>query len=108
MGVKKPLASYAVAVILSGLWLPLSATAGDSAAFEQKIKAAVAAEKAASSVGGEWRDTGQLIKDAEAAAKAGDYDKAITLAEEARRQGELGYKQAMADKNAGLPDYLKP
>lgn len=107
MGVKKPLASCAVAVILTGLWVPLSATAGDSAAFEEKMKAAVAAEKAASSVGGEWRDTGKLITDAEAAAKAGDYDKAITLAEEARRQGELGYKQAKAEKSAGLPDYLK-
>ena len=107
MGVKKPLATCALAAILGGLWVPVQATAGDAAAFEDSVKAALAAQKAASSVGGEWRDTGKMIKGAQEAAKAGDYDKAMTLAEQARRQAELGYKQALAEKNAGLPPYLK-
>jgi len=107
MGVNKPLATCALAVILGGLWVPVQATAGDAAAYEKTMKAALAAQKAAASVGGEWRDTGQMIKDAEAAAKAGDYDKATKLAEEARQQGELGHKQALAEKKAGMPAYLK-
>ena len=106
MGVKKCLATCALAVILGGLWVPLQATAGDAAAFDDTMKAARAAQKAANSVGGEWRDTGKMIKQAEEAAKAGDYDKAMKLADHARRQGELGNKQALAEKDAGLPSYL--
>ena len=107
MGVKKSLATCSLAVILGGLWIPVQATAGDAAAFDNTMKAAIAAQKAANSEGGEWRDTGKLIKQAKEAATAGDDDKAIKLAEQARRQGELGYKQALAEKNAGLPPYLK-
>jgi hypothetical protein len=108
MGIKKSLATCALAAILGGLWVPTQATAGENAAvYEQAIEAARAAQKAAASVGGEWRDTGKLIKEADAAAKAGDYGSAIRLADEARQQGELGYEQALTQKDVGLPPYLK-
>ncbi|MGD9000531.1 MAG: LysM peptidoglycan-binding domain-containing protein [Granulosicoccaceae bacterium] len=70
---------------------------GPSAA-EQACAAAEAARKKAKSVGGEWRDTGKIIKKAEAAMKAGDDAKAIKLCDQARRQGELGYAQALAEQ----------
>jgi nucleoid-associated protein YgaU len=64
-------------------------------AAEAAIAAADAALKKAASVGGEWRDSRKILKKAEAALKKGDYAKAIKLANQARRQGELGYAQAM-------------
>ena len=33
----------------------------------------------------------------------GEYAKAVELATTARKQGELGYQQAMGQKNAGIP-----
>ena len=47
-----------------------------------------------------------MIKDAEEAGKAGDFAKGIKLANEAQKQGELGYDQAMKEKGAGFPDYM--
>jgi nucleoid-associated protein YgaU len=67
-------------------------------AGEKACAAAEAARKKAKSVGGEWRDTGKIIKKGLAALKAGDEAKAIKLCEQARRQGELGYAQALAQK----------
>lgn len=58
--------------------------------------------KKARSIGGEWRDTKkQYIKNAKAAASKGDFKLAIKLAREAKFQAEMGYKQAMSQKNAG-------
>lgn len=75
---------------------------------EKAIAAAEAARKKAASVGGEWRDTGKMIKKAQAAMKAGELDKAVEIANKAARQGELGYTQAMAEVNAGFPSYMHP
>ncbi len=66
------------------------------------ISAAVAAKKKAASVGGEWRDIGKMIKQAEKLAKEGKTEKAIKLAETAKKQGELGYEQMVSQKNVGL------
>ena len=90
-----------------------------------KYKALLASTTAivdkAASVGGEWRDTrwnkskfvkytapddGTTIKSsymgaAAEAAKHGDYEKAIEFLETAKFQGEMGYRQAMEQKNAG-------
>lgn len=52
----------------------------------------------------EWRDTGKLIKKAEAAAKDGDFGKAVKLANKAKEQSTLALAQAEAQKNAG-PNY---
>jgi hypothetical protein len=89
-----------------------AATAGDAsggpdqAALDKAVADAQAARKKAASVGGEWRDTAKMIKDAEEAGKAGDFAKGIKLANEAQKQGELGYDQAMKEKGAGFPDYM--
>jgi len=75
---------------------------------EETIAAAESARKKAASVGGEWRDTGTMIKSAEAAMKTGEYAKALELATKAKHQGELGYAQAMAEADADFPSYMKP
>lgn len=107
MDVRKHLAAYALAA-LTGLGLSAQALAqADAAEYEKMIRAAQAAQKTADDAGGEWRDVGKLIKAAEEAAKTGAYGKATALANRARQESELGYKQALAEKNAGLPDYLK-
>lgn len=85
-----------------------NAVAGDQAAeFAAAISKAESAQKKASSVKGEWRDTGKIIKKAKAAAKKGDYTNALKLANDAYRQGELGYQQAISQKDAGFPAYMR-
>ncbi len=84
-----------------------AAEADPAAAFKQAIEKADTARKKAASVKGEWRDTGTIIEKAKAAAAKGDYHKAMQLANTAYRQGELGYQQAMEQKNAGFPSYMR-
>jgi hypothetical protein len=72
----------------------------------EAIAAAEAARKKASSVKGEWRDTGKFIKEAEDLAKSGDFAAAIALAEKAKRQGEMGYEQAIREQGATFPTYM--
>ena len=105
MDVKKHLAACALAAV-TGLGLSAQVHA-DAAEYETMIRAAEAAQKTADEAGGEWRDVGKLIKAAKAAADSGAYGKATALANKARQQSELGYKQALAEKNAGMPDYVK-
>jgi len=62
-------------------------------AAELAIKAAKDAYKKAKSVGYAWRDTGKIIKKAEAALKKGDEKTALKLANKARFQGEAAVKQ---------------
>jgi outer membrane biosynthesis protein TonB len=80
---------------------------GSSAEAEKAIAAAELARKRAASIGGEWRDTGSIIKEAEQAAASGRYADAVKLADQAKRQGDLGYEQAIHGKNAGFPSYMK-
>lgn len=85
---------------------PFSALAVEKADVEAAITAADEARKKAASVGGEWRDTGKMIKGAKKALEEGDLDKAMGLASKAKDQGELGYAQAMDQKDAGFPAYM--
>lgn len=81
---------------------------GDKQAEAQAlIAAAEAARKKAASVGGEWRDTAAMIKNAETLAGAGELDEAIKAAAAAKFQAERGYEQAVAEKGADLPDYMR-
>lgn len=73
----------------------------------QAIADADAARKKAASVAGEWRDTGKMIKKAKGLVAKGDFSAAIKLAGKAQQQGELGYDQAVAQKQLRLPSYLK-
>ncbi len=90
---------------VSALALALAMSAAfakaDKATYMKTFAEAKMWQKKAASVGGEWRDIGKFLKQAEAAAKKGDYDTAVKLAAKARFQGEMGYKQALEQKNAG-------
>lgn len=57
------------------------------------IDDAKAANEEAKAAGAEWRDTADLIAEAEAALAAGDTGKAIQLANEARQQAENALQQ---------------
>ena len=77
------------------------AGSADAASAKAAIAAAEAAVKKAAKVGGEWRDSKKkFIKKAKAAASKKDYAKAIKLANKAKFEGEAGYAQAMAEKDA--------
>lgn len=84
-----------------------AAEADPAAQAAAAIEQAEAARKKADSVGGEWRDTAKLIKQAQAAAKEGNHAEAIKLANTAYREGELGHQQALSQKGADFPAYLK-
>lgn len=78
----------------------------DKAALDKAIADAEAARKQAASVDGEWRDTADMIKQAEEAGAVGDFAKGLKLANEAQKQGELGHAQALREQGAGFPDYM--
>jgi hypothetical protein len=79
----------------------------DAAMAADAIAKAEAARKQAASVNGEWRDTGKFIKQAQGAAKAGEYDKAVKLAKKAEQEGRLGYEQQVSQRELKIPSYLK-
>jgi len=54
----------------------------------------------AASVGSEWRDTRKFIDDAKKALEKNDLDTAKKLAKKAKKEGDLGYEQGVAAKNA--------
>lgn len=70
------------------------------------IEAAEAARAKAAGVGGEWRDVGKMLQEAQNLAKAGEFDSAIELAATAKFHSERGYEQAMAEQGADFPDYM--
>jgi len=78
-----------------------AAPVADQASAEKAIADAKSANAEAKKMGHEWRDTGKIIKQAEAALAAGDYQKAMDLADKARRQGENAQQQAR-EQNAKL------
>jgi hypothetical protein len=84
--------------IFSGAYLS-TANAADAVAA---IAAAKDAQKQANSVGGEWRDTGKMIKKAEKLLKEGKTEEAAKLAQEAEAQGMLGYMQATSQTSDNL------
>ena len=87
MNVIKLFRTATLALAMAGLSAG-SLQAGDvkAAEFSAAIEKAETARKKAASVGGEWRDTGKMIKKAKAAAKNGDYDKAIIAFERLRTE----------------------
>jgi len=74
--------------------------------YEAALAAAKSEIKKAHAVGGEWRDTGKLLKKADKAAAEGNYGDATKLAEKARFQAVMGQEQAASQVNAGNPAYL--
>ena len=80
--------------------LAMPAVAADADVDSAIAEAAAAIEKA-NSVGFAWRDSRKILKEAKAAAADGDREKALALADQARFQGEAGYAQYEANKDAG-------
>ncbi len=68
---------------------------------EYVINTAKAAQKEAADLGFEWRDTGKIIKQAEAAANEGKNKKAIILANTIIEQISAVRRQAALAKTAG-------
>lgn len=75
----------------------------NAAAATTAIAAAKKADDQAKAAQYEWRDTGKLIKQAEKAMAAGNYDNAIKLANKARRQAENAIKQKNAEMQRLAP-----
>lgn len=67
---------------------------------QQAIGEAEAAAEKADAVGYLWRDTEEMIEEAKKAAEAREYDKAVQLAEEARRQSDQAYRQYLDQRDA--------
>ncbi len=96
---KTLLLTASIAVFSSGYLA--SANAGEMSA-KDAIAAAKEAQMQARSVGGEWRDTGKMIKKAEKLLKEGKAKEAAKLAQEAEAQGMLGYMQATSQTKDNL------
>ncbi len=82
---------------------PASGSA-DSAPTKDSVNAAIAAAEAAvkkaDAVGGGWRDTEKLVKEAKVAAEKGELDNAAKLAKIALEEAKLGEQQAMDSRGA--------
>ena len=100
--------AFAAAALVAGgwSWSP-HAWASDEATFKSAYQAAAAARKAAKKAGFEWRDTRKMLRQARKLAKKGKYAKAVELADQARRQSELGLIQAEEQESAWEAAVLK-
>lgn len=73
----------------------------NDAEVDNSIAEAEAAIEKANSVGYAWRDSGKILKSARDAAANGEREQALDLAAQAKFQGEAGYAQFEANKDAG-------
>ena len=100
--------SVAAAVLAAGAWgFAPRAPASDEAAFVAAYNAAAKARKAVRKAGFEWRDLRTMLRESKKLGKKGEYEKAIELANRARRQAELGLIQAEEQKSAWKEAVLK-
>ena len=107
---KKPQIAKILAVLLLTSGLSVGCTAQPEKASMspdavQAISGAKAANKKAKAVGYEWRDTGKLLKKAEAAANKGDNEAAIKMANKAESEAVMAVKQYELEK--GIDRSLK-
>ncbi|MES9831059.1 MAG: hypothetical protein ABW157_17315 [Candidatus Thiodiazotropha sp. LLP2] len=98
--------SILAGILCCGMTTLASADEVSAAKVQKLIDAADAARKHAAEVGGEWRDTGKMIKKAKALMEKGDFVGAAKLANKAAKQGHLGYEQAVSQKTLKMPSYL--
>jgi hypothetical protein len=90
MIIRKHAPLAALLLLASG---PVLAGAGKGDA-EAAIAAAEAARKAAADLHYEWNTIAPLLEEASAALTAGDFDKAVALANKAKYQGDAAVAQA--------------
>jgi hypothetical protein len=76
------------------------------AAYTSALAEAKAELKKAKKVDGEWRDIGKFLKNADKAAKKGDYKTAMKLVKKSTFQAKMGQKQAAEQAGVGNPDYM--
>ena len=100
------LVTLLVGLLCAGTTSTLLADEISAAKVQKLIDAAEAARKEAASVDGEWRDTAKMIKKAKGLLKKGDFVAAAKLANEAAKQGHLGYEQAVSQQDFKMPSYL--
>lgn len=81
------------------LMMPIISIAGSD--FEQAKKEAIAEIDNAKAAGYEWRDSRKILKKAEQAEKSGNHEKAMKLADTAKKQGITAVAQAQLQKSAG-------
>jgi hypothetical protein len=103
-----PLIPMLLMAAVLGISSGCAATGGsvDKAGASAAIEAAETERNKAASVDGEWRDVGEIIKQAKAAADEGDFANAEKLANKARSQSEMGYQQAIEQASVAKPGYL--
>ena len=88
--------------------LTLTAAADETQeSFDAAYQAAQEARQNAAAAGFEWRDTEEMLEDAKQAAADGDFDTAVTLANDAKIQGELGVQQAAREAEAWKSRVIK-
>lgn len=98
----------AAAVLAAGAWgFAPCAPASDEAAFVAAYNAAAKARKAVRKAGFEWRDLRAMLRQSKKLGKKGEYEKAIELANRAKRQAELGMIQAGEQESAWEAAVLK-
>jgi len=95
--IRRLLLAASLALTSAAFIAPANAGSADDA-----IAAAKDAQKQANSVGGEWRDTGKMIKKAEKLLKEGKAMEAEELARKAEAQAMIGYIQATSQKSENL------
>jgi hypothetical protein len=82
-----------IAALALGGW-SLSAAAADATQFKAAYAAAVAANREAGALKDQWTTTTAALKEAEAAAAAGQYDAAVRLARHAEALAKASIAQA--------------
>ena len=98
----------AAVVLAAGAWgFAPHAGASDEAAFVAAYNAAAKARKAVRKAGFEWRDLRTMLRQSKKLGKKGEYEKAIELANRAKRQAELGMIQAGEQESAWEAAVLK-
>lgn len=102
MRIKNMLKLTSMIALVFAVAVGCTSTSDTSGSNEQAAKDAIAAAKKANkdakAVGYEWRDTAKIIKKAEKALAAEDYDKAIKLANKAKRQAENAIAQEQSER----------
>jgi len=78
-----------------------NAVAATKAGYNTALINANKSLKAAAQANYIWRDSGKILKKADKAAKKGDFETAIKLANKAKRQGDMALAQSIEEANAG-------
>lgn len=71
---------------------------GDEAKYKETLKAVAEAKKGATAANNKWRDTKKFMKKAKEAAEAGDFKKALKLANKAKFQYEMAAAQVKTNE----------